>query len=63
MLAFQTGLYEIDVQASISELAAAVDWLFAQDQRQVAHVRTWRDVVCAIYRPCVTQPYAPVKAV
>ena len=33
VLAFQTGLYEIKSQAAGSPLAAAVDWLFAQDQR------------------------------
>ena len=33
VMAFQTGLYEVKSQANASEIAAAVDWLFAQDQR------------------------------
>ena len=33
VMAFQTGLYEVKPQANASEIAAAVDWLFAQDQR------------------------------
>ena len=31
--AFQTGLYEVKSQTMASEIAAAVDWLFAQHQR------------------------------
>ena len=33
VLAFQTGLYEVKSQAVGNRLAAATDWLFAQDQR------------------------------
>ena len=33
VMAFQTGLYEVKSQAAGNSLAAAVDWLFAQDQR------------------------------
>ena len=36
VLAFQTGLYEVKSQAVDNPLAAAVDWLFAQDQRSEA---------------------------
>ncbi len=35
VIAFQTGLYEVKSQAAGNSLAAAVDWLFAQDQRPV----------------------------
>jgi hypothetical protein len=30
VMAFQTGLYEVQPQANASVIAAAVDWLFAQ---------------------------------
>ncbi len=33
VMAFQTGLYEVLPQANARQIAAAVDWLFAQDQR------------------------------
>ena len=33
VMAFQTGLYEVQPQANASDIAAAVDWLFAHDQR------------------------------
>lgn len=33
VLAFQTGRYEAQPQGNASEIAASVDWLFAQDQR------------------------------
>ncbi len=33
VMAFETGLYEVQPQADTSEIAAAVDWLFAQDHR------------------------------
>ncbi len=33
VMAFQTGLYEVKSQTNASQIAAAVDWLFAQDQR------------------------------
>jgi hypothetical protein len=32
-MAFQTGLYEVQPQVNSTDLAAAVDWLFTQDQR------------------------------
>ena len=32
-MAFQPGLYEVKSQMNAGEIAAAVDWLFAQDQR------------------------------
>jgi len=33
VMAFQTGLYEAESQANTSNIVAAVDWLFAHDQR------------------------------
>ena len=33
VLAFQTGLYEVKSGLNASKIAAAVDWLFTQDQR------------------------------
>ena len=33
VMAFQTGLYEVKSGQDMSKVAAAVDWLFAQDQR------------------------------
>ena len=33
VLAFETGLYEIEPEANLSQVAAAVDWLFAQESR------------------------------
>jgi hypothetical protein len=41
VMAFQTGLYEVQPQANGSEIAAAVEWLFAEDEhdtRQRAYV-------------------------
>ena len=32
VMVFQTGLYEVQPQANASEIAAAVDWLFDEDQ-------------------------------
>ena len=43
VLAFQTGLYEVKSPAAGSPLAAAVDWLFAQDQRATVDAPTWCD--------------------
>ena len=48
VLAFQTGLYEVKSQAADNSLAAAVDWLFAQDRALLVRVRTWRDVVVVV---------------
>ena len=37
VFAFQTGLYELGPPLKAGELAAAVDWLFAQEQRSARH--------------------------
>ena len=39
VMAFQTGLYELPEQANASRIAAAVDWLFAQEQRAIRQGR------------------------